>query len=326
MRNLVNDLPKQIQDAVDIANNVTLKPSYKLLKNVCISGLGGSGIGGTIVSQLAADNANLPINVNKDYTIPAFVNESTLFIASSYSGNTEETLSALKLAQEAGAEIACITSGGKLAEIAQENGYNCILIPGGYPPRAAFGYSSVQQFKILSHYGIISEGYLSQLASVESFLNSEKSEILKRAEDLTNSLYNTVPVIYADARFEGVAIRFRQQINENSKMLCWHHVIPEMNHNELVGWAPEYPNCSVVVFRNENDHAQTQKRMEFSKKRINTSTTNYSEVWSVGSNDIERAYYLVYLGDWVSVLLAEKKEIDPVEVDIISELKASLAH
>jgi glucose/mannose-6-phosphate isomerase len=325
MRNLVDKLPEQIADAVRIAQAAKLNPSKTEIQNVCISGLGGSGIGGTIVSQLTRDTAVAPIVVNKDYSIPAFVGRNTLFIASSYSGNTEETLSALEQAQNKGAEIACITSGGKLEDIATEKGYNIIKIPAGYPPRAAFGYSSVQQFKLLTHYQIISDQYMKQLENIANHLIVHKSEIIEAANQLTEQLCNSIPIIYSDSRFEGIAVRFRQQINENAKMLCWHHVIPEMNHNELVGWAPKYPNASVVIFRNVNDYSQTQKRMDFSRVRISESTNRVSEVWSKGTNDLEKAYYLVYLGDWVSVLLAEKNEIDPVEVDIITELKDKLA-
>lgn len=325
MRELVNTFPEQVKESIEIANAANLTICNKELKNVCISGLGGSGIGGTIVSQLTASSANLPIYVNKDYHIPGFVNDATLFIASSYSGNTEETLESLAQAQKAGAEIACITSGGKLKQIAEENNYNLIVIPAGLPPRAAFGYSSVQQFRLLSHYNIIDKIYLEDVTNVPTLLNENKESIIKEAEALTDALYDKIPVIYSEATFEGVGVRFRQQINENSKMLCWHHALPEMNHNELVSWAPEYKNCAVVLFRNQSDYSRTQTRMEFTKERVSPRASSVTEVWSKGNNLVERAYYLIYVGDWVSVLLAEKQGIDPVEVDIITKLKSTLA-
>ena len=325
MRNLIDKLPEQIKHAVEIAENANLKESTQKILNVCVSGLGGSGIGGTIVSQLTGGDATVPVFVNKDYSLPAFVNEQTLFIASSYSGNTEETLYALEKAQRAGAQIACITSGGKLKEIANENGYNCIVIPGGYPPRSAFGYSSVQLFRLFTHYNLIPKNYLEDLKKVYNHLITNKESIISEASSITDKLFEKLPIIYSDASFEGIGVRFRQQINENSKKLCWHHVLPEMNHNELVAWAPKYPNTAVILFRNEDDFYRTQKRMEFAKGQIEDSTSSFTEVWSKGDSIIERAYYLVYLGDWISLLLAEKQGIDPVEVDIIGNLKNQLA-
>ncbi|MBD78828.1 MAG: bifunctional phosphoglucose/phosphomannose isomerase [Crocinitomicaceae bacterium] len=325
MRNLVNKLPEQIKHAVEIADNAKLDNATQPILNVCISGLGGSGIGGTIVSQLTGDKASIPIIINKDYSLPSFVNKDTLFIASSYSGNTEETLIALEKAQKSGAQIACITSGGKLLEIAKANNYNHIVIPGGYPPRSAFGYSSVQLFRLLTHYNLIDQEFRTDISRVYSHLIEYKEEIMVDAEGIADKLLNKIPIIYSDAGFEGIGVRFRQQINENSKMLCWHHVLPEMNHNELVAWAKNYPETAVVIFRNEDDFYRTQKRMEFAESQISKSTSSYTEIWSKGNSIVERAYYLIYLGDWVSVILAEKQGIDPVEVDVIGILKDQLA-
>ena len=215
MRNLINKLPEQIKHAVEIAESANLKESTQKILNVCVSGLGGSGIGGTIVSQLTGGHATVPVFVNKDYSLPAFVNEQTLFIASSYSGNTEETLYAVKKAEKSGAQIACITSGGKLKEIANENGYNCIVIPGGYPPRSAFGYSSVQLFRLFAYYNLIPENYLEDLKKVYNHLITNKESIISEASSIADKLFEKIPIIYSDASFEGIGVRFRQQMNEN---------------------------------------------------------------------------------------------------------------
>ena len=136
---------------------------------------------------------------------------------------------------------------------------------------------------------------------------------------------NKIPVIYADANYEGIAVRFRQQINENSKMLCWHHVIPEMNHNELVGWTTKNDDLAVVIFRNDDDYFRTQKRMEVNKTVFEKYTSTIIEIYSKGNSQLEKAMYLLHLGDWVSYLIAEKKGIDVVEVDVITHLKNELA-
>lgn len=325
MRTLVDTLPNQVEEAIQIANKVRLKSNSTEILNVCISGLGGSGIGATIISQLTATEASIPVVVNKDYSIPSFVGKNTLFIASSYSGNTEETLAALKLAESKGAIIACVTSGGELLNTAKEKGYTLIEIPGGLPPRAAFGYSSIQLFRLFLHFGITSSSFMDDLKNVPAHMMAHKDEIVGLANDLTDKFFGKIPIIYSDAMFEGIGIRFKQQLNENSKMLAWHNVLPEMNHNELVGWAPKYEGISVVILRNDHDNYRTQKRMEITNELSSKSSSSVTEVWSKGANVMEKAYYLIYFGDWVSLLLAEKKEIDATEVDVITGLKNELA-
>ena len=293
--------------------------------NLSICGLGGSGIGGSIISQIVAQDAECPITINKDYKIPAFVNENTLVLCCSYSGNTEESLEMLEQAQAKNAVIACVTSGGKLKDIAQTNNYNHSVIPGGHPPRAAFGLAFPPLFFILKHYNIISENYITQFNNAVSTIDNEEESIIKEATIIKDKLINKTPVIYADANYEGVAIRFRQQINENSKMLCWHHIIPEMNHNELVGWTTKNEDLAVVIFRNEDDYFRTQKRMEVNKTIFEKYTSTIIEIYSKGNSQLEKALYLIHLGDWISLLLANEKGIDVTEVNVITHLKGELA-
>ena len=325
MLKLIQDFPSHVADAITIASNTVVQPSKNNIQNVVISGLGGSGIGGTIVSQLMADQLSVPVVVNKDYNIPSFISENTLFVASSYSGNTEETLEALERAEAKGAEICVITSGGKLKDIADEKGYNKFVIPGGFPPRAAFGYSSVQLFYILKGYGLVDDSFDSEINAVPELLRTSSSEVVSMAKEAATKMHKKLPIIYTEAGFEGVGVRFRQQVNENAKKLAWHSVLPEMNHNELVGWAEAYPDSCVVMFRNKDDYYRTQERMEYSKKLITVNTSNILEFWSVGNSKIERAYYLIHLGDYISLFLADLKEIDAVEVDVITGLKDHLS-
>ena len=231
MKELIANFTQHITEVINISKSTALTTFKGKIENVLICGLGGSGIGGTIISQVVADQANCPIVINKDYKIPAFVNQNTLVIACSYSGNTEESIEMLAQAESQHAVIACITSGGKLLEIAQQKKYNHLVIPGGHPPRAAFGLAFPPLFFLLSHYHIISFDYVAQLNNVVKLIDAEEKKIVAEAKNITEQLFNKIPVIYIDANYEGVAVRFRQQINENAKMLCWHHVIPEMNHN-----------------------------------------------------------------------------------------------
>ena len=325
MKELIEDFTKHLQHSIELNNNTTLIPSNKEFNNVLICGLGGSGIGATIITQVVADNAKQPILVNKDYKIPQFVDEKTLVIACSYSGNTEETLEMITQAEQKNATIACVTSGGKLAALAIEKIYNHILIPGGHPPRAAFGLAFPSLFKLLDYYGIINSDYSNEFNKAIELIDENESLILVEAGAITEKLYKKTPVIYAESSYEGVAVRFRQQINENAKMLCWHHVIPEMNHNELVGWANKNEDLAVVIFRNEDDYYRNKKRIEVNKTVFEKYTSTVIEIHSKGNSKLERALYLIHLGDWISYLLAEKNGVDVVEVDVITHLKNELS-
>ncbi|MGB0887439.1 MAG: bifunctional phosphoglucose/phosphomannose isomerase [Vicingaceae bacterium] len=325
MQELIEDFTQHINQSIKISSNTTLSSFSEKISNVLICGLGGSGIGGTIIAQVVAQDANCPITINKDYKIPAFINENTLVICCSYSGNTEESLEMLEQAEAKGATIACVTSGGKLEEIAKSKNYNHIIIPGGHPPRAAFGLAFPTLFFILNHYNVISTNYVNEFNNAIATINTEEENIISEAKAITEKLVNKTPIIYADANYEGVAVRFRQQINENSKMLCWHHVIPEMNHNELVGWRTKNENLAVVIFRNEDDYFRTQKRMEVNKTVFEKYTSTILEIYSKGNSQLEKSLYLIHLGDWVSLFLGEKNGVDITEVDVITHLKGELA-
>ena len=325
MDDYINDFTNHLREAIEIANNTILTPYDKEIKNILICGLGGSGIGGTIVSDIISPKATIPIAATKDYSIPNFVDEDTLVIANSYSGNTEETLYALEKCQARGAEIAVITSAGKLKKIAEENNYNKIIIPSDQPPRAMFGYAFTELFFMLSHYGIIDANFETDFKKAINLLDLEKSDIQKQAMELAKKMHKQTPVIYVANGFEGVAVRFRQQINENSKMLCWHHVVPEMNHNELLGWRTNVDNLSVVYFRNKSDYERNQIRMDINKKVISKFTDNITEIWSKGDSLIENSLYHINLGDWVSWYLSEMNNVDAIEIDVINFLKGELA-
>ena len=325
MNDYINDFSNHLREAIEIANNTTLSPYTKEIRNILICGLGGSGIGGTIVSDIISSKVNIPIAATKDYSIPNFVNEHTLVIANSYSGNTEETLYALEKCQARGAEIAVITSGGKLKTIAEEKKYNKIIIPGNQPPRAMFGYAFTELFFMLNHYGIIDDSFKSDFDKAITLIDTEKADIQKQAMNVAKKMYKQTPVIYVAKGFEGVAVRFRQQLNENSKMLGWHNVVPEMNHNELLGWRTNVDDLAVVYFRNKCDYDRNQIRMDINKKVISKFTSNITEIWSKGDSLIENSLYHISVGDWTSWYLSEMNNVDAIEIDVIDFLKGELA-
>ena len=325
MKTLIANFSKQLTEAINIGSNAKLTASKNKITNVLVCGLGGSGIGGSIVSELVAGNATVPINVSKGYFIPAYVNENTLVIISSYSGNTEETLNCMELAIAKNAKIVGITSGGKVQEISKAKGYDHIIVPGGMPPRSCLGYSLTQLFFILGFFKIISNNYKAELESAIKLIDAEENNIISEATTIAKKLKDKTPVIYATTYNEGVAIRFRQQLNENAKILCWHHIIPEMNHNELVGWTEKSDNLSVVIFLDKDEYSRNLARVEINKEVIKKYVSNITEIYSKGKTTIEKAIYFIHLGDWISVQLAELRGVDAIEVNVINHLKSALS-
>lgn len=325
MKALIEQFPQQLIEGLNIGRSASINSHHKAIHHVLVSGLGGSGIGGTTVAQVAGSELCVPFLVNKGYELPSYAGENTLLIISSYSGNTEETVRVLEKAISTGAKIVCISSGGKVIETAKSHGLDHILIPGGMPPRACIGYSMIQQLFVLSALGLISDSFIGQLERSVEMLNSREEEIRRKAAELADFLYQRRPILYAVDHFEAALIRFRQQLNENSKMLCWHHVVPEMNHNELVGWRQENENLAVVWFRSKHDFDRCNQRIELNKSVVGNYTSNQLEVWSEGESLLEAYIYFINVGDWTSLYLAEKNGFDPMEIDVINGLKSKLS-
>jgi glucose/mannose-6-phosphate isomerase len=326
MEELIIRFTTQMRESLEIIQNYKfIAPKKTQFKNIVLTGLGGSGIGGSIVQNYVFDKCPFPFIVNKDYFLPAFVNKDSLVIVSSNSGDTEETIAAFQKAIKVKATIVCITSGGRIADIAKKKNIDCILLPAGMPPRSCIGYSMLQVINILEHFGCIKNAIAHEVKPAVALLDAEEINIRKKAKTIAAKLFGKTPVIYSASEYEGMAIRFRQQLNENSKILCWHHVIPEMNHNELVGWKDKDPNKVVLILRNENDYERVQMRMEINKKIIKQYTPNIIEIYSKGASYWERIFYFIHLTDYISTELAKLRQLDPTEVKVIDFLKGSLA-
>ncbi|MEM7104184.1 MAG: bifunctional phosphoglucose/phosphomannose isomerase [Bacteroidota bacterium] len=327
MDKLIQDFPQQLREALEIGKNASITAHSEPITHILVCGMGGSAIGGNFLSEFVADHCPVPISVNKGYTVPGHVGKSTLVICSSYSGNTEETLQAFHQVKDKGAKVVCIASGGKLEEQATTNKYDFIKLPGGKPsPRACMGHSVVQQLFVLHKLGLIDNSLIDQISSSASLLEKESEDIKRRAEHIASFLIGKIPVIYINEGMEAVAIRWRQQINENAKMLAWHHVIPEMNHNELVGWRKQQNEIAVLLLRNRHDLPRNQVRTDICKEILNEFSSTLIEIYSKGETHLERAIYLVHLGDWISWYLAVLQPgVDAVEIKVIDYLKGELA-
>lgn len=325
MKTLVANFSKQLSEAILIGKNAKLTESNNPISNILICGLGGSGIGGSILNELVIKNANTPITISKGYFIPAYVNDQSLVIISSYSGNTEETLNCLELAIAKNAKIVCVTSGGKVLEISKSKKIDHIIVPGGMPPRSCLGYSLTQLFFILAFFKIIDSYFINDLEAAIKLIEKEEKNIISDANIIAKKIVDKTPVIYATTYYEGIAIRFRQQLNENAKVLCWHHIIPEMNHNELVGWTKKDDNLAVIIFIDKDEYFRNVARVDINKEVIKKYTSHITEIYSKGNSEIEKAIYFIHLGDWISVILGELRGVDLMEVNVINFLKSALS-
>ncbi len=325
MKQLITNFPDHLSEALENIAKSSFSPATGEIQNVLITGLGGSGIGGTIVAELVAPYATVPIVVNKDYLIPAFVNDKTLVIACSYSGDTEETLMATHQALKNGAQVACITSGGQLKAKAEALKLNYLSMTGGNPPRSMFGYSFSYLLFILEFYGLSSINTASSISDAVNLLQLESEKLKAEAKSLAEKLENTIPIIYSVSGGLGIASRWRQQLNENAKMLSWEAEIPEMNHNELVGWEGGDQKFFPVYLRNQQDFSRNQHRIEIIKEIIANKTPHQYEVWSKGKSSVENALYLIQFGDWVSYYLSEINQVDIMDIKSIDRLKSELS-
>lgn len=325
MDKLIAAFPDNMTEALEIASNAKIDQPKHEIRNILITGMGGSGIGGKIVSLWFQDELKVPVTLINDYNLPGFVDQHTLVIGSSYSGSTEETMISLEKAHEKGAHIIGICSGGDLSAFCTAKGYNCILVPGGKPPRTQLAFSVVQLVNIFAQLGFVSSDKLELIRSARDLIIKENESIKNKALDLARFLEGKVGIFYSSARYEAIAIRARQQFEENSKYLCWHHVLPEMNHNELVGWGGGDDRFAVVFMQTGDLIPRNQKRYEITLELIKKRTKHVTEITAVGMNSIERSFYLIHLVDWSSFFLAQDKGVDPIDIDVIYYLKDELS-
>lgn len=326
LKNSYEQIEKTWNVKVDLKNL-----TKKNFSSIVISGLGGSAIGGDLLQNFLQSELKIPLFVNRNYTLPGFVNENTLFIASSYSGNTEETLSALEQALKSGASIICVGSGGKTAEIAGQKNIPFVKIDGGLQPRFAVYSSFFAVLKTLQEAGIIgSQDKI--VAAIAALLKKKADEYTaekNKALEIAESLIGYIPVVYSAAdSTSAVGYRLKGQFNENSKMHSFSNVIPELNHNEIIGWetlTEKNFRCKLVNIMDDTYHPQIKRRFEITTKLVQDAG---AEVINLKSSEKEfkvRLFDLVYFGDWISYYLAIVRGIDPILIKNINILKKELS-
>lgn len=340
MHSAILNFPRFAREGVELGRNAPTLNRTKA-RRILILGMGGSAIGGDLFRSYIssfADNGGVDIHVFRSYQPPA-VDRRTTVVASSYSGNTEETLSAYEAAQGAG-QVLVMTTGGRLGELADENRQKKIVLPGGLQPRAALAYSF---FPLLYTLAVKSELFGAQVREETERGIEEAITLLETlakkysagpksgntAFNLAQKINGNVPVVYsASDRLDTVNLRWRGQIQENAKYLAFGNLLPEMNHNEINGW--QHPTDLIdrfvaIFLRDNDDHDRVSARLDITRKIIGRSAGATYEVRSQGETLLARLFSLIYLGDWVSYYLAVLNGTDPSPVPVIENLKKQLA-
>ncbi len=334
MATWIAEFPKQVETAVRIGKEASVKLNVQGVQNIVLTGLGGSAIGGDLLRSYLADELKVPFIVNRHYLLPSFVGKNTLVIVSSYSGNTEETISAHNDAIKRKARVLCISTGGETAKMAKKCKQPWIQILPGLSPRAALGYSFFPLLIVLGKLGLIKSKdkdiketllLLKSKSALYSNPESPENTPLKLAEQLKGRL----PVIYSPAEhLDAINVRWRGQIAENAKQLSSGHVLPEMNHNELVGWkvlTDIMKHMHVLFLKDKGTHKRVAIRGEITKQVVSQYAGAVTEISSEGNSLLARMFSLIHFGDWVTLYLAILNNEDPEPVKVIDFLKGELA-
>ena len=335
MKKSIYNFADNLRDAMAIGQQVSLTNTYTKIDNVIIAGMGGSAIGGDVNRMLLRDELNVPIYISRNYQVPAWAKAHTLVIASSYSGETEETLSAVADARAKGCQICGITTGGELLDVLQKNDCDTVLIPTGLQPRAALAYSFVPMLYLLKGVGLVASDAEQKLKKTADLLESLRDNYSKADEEnetwsLAKRVHGTIPIIYGETESTAVvALRWRSQFSENGKMLAFHNELPELNHNEIVGWEnnPElFNHLSIIWLKDKSDHERVSMRQDVTGAILENVTKNQYEVAVAGDSRFERLLHLIHYGDWVSLWCAYLHNTDPSPIEKISYLKDQLSH
>ncbi|MEA2281425.1 MAG: glucose/mannose-6-phosphate isomerase [Solirubrobacteraceae bacterium] len=326
------DLPAHLRDAwwrVDSAGLVLEDARDGLI----VAGMGGSAVGGRLARATIGSRARRPLSIVGGYALPAWAGRDTLVLCASYSGTTEETLSCYAHAGALGTRRVVATTGGPLAEAARADGVPVIPLPGGFQPRAAVGYALVSALAAATSCGVVPslrdeiEGAaaLAERLAAEWGPDGPDDGVAKA---LARRLAGTVPVISGSELTADVAYRWKTQINENAEVPAFSSELPELDHNEIVGWGAasrELARFAAVLLEDPEEHKRNARRIELTAKAAEAGTVAVERVRALGETRSERVVSLVLLGDLVSLYLAVLRGVDPVAIDVLTQLKARLA-
>jgi glucose/mannose-6-phosphate isomerase len=324
--------PDYCRDAIKRAEQVNV-PGGVSPKNIVVVGMGGSAIGGEILHDWLRDTLPIPIEVCRDYTLPAYVNKDTLVFVNSYSGNTEETLTAFLTAIRRKCTVTAVTSGGQLESFCKKLRVPHTKIPVGLQPRAAIPYTFFPLPVLMQKMGVISgiddelEETIQVLKETSKVNASDVPTKNNKAKQLAAELVDTIPVVYGFGQYGSVAQRLKAQFNENSKVPSKYEVFPELNHNETVGYeAPETltKKLTIVLIRDPQEPPEIRNRIETTKNLVFGRANKVMEIMAEGKGKLAKMFSVLCVGDFASVYLAILQNRDPTPVNIIDRVKSEL--
>ncbi len=325
LKNYYQQVEKVNQKKIEIDRSF-----YSSVNKIVVSGLGGSAISGDIFYTLFGKQLNIPYVVNRNYNLPSFADENTLVIACSYSGNTEETLSSFDEAKSKNCKIVTISSGGKLKDNALQDGFPHFAVELGFQPRCAIGLMLTTLIKFFDSAGFINvdNNFYSNIIK----LWKDKSEIYSKEEgepyQFALKLIGKFLVIHSTELLQSINVRFRSQLAENSKVLSYSGIIPELNHNEIIAWElydEKFLPAVLIQIIDPEDHPRNKLRFDITKKILSEVKLEILRLESKEEQFYLRTFDLIYFVDWVSFYLAVTRKVDPTPIKNINALKNALA-
>ena len=325
MSGAITGFPNQIKKSFSIMSSWVPNKKYRDIQNIMVLGMGGSAIGGDVARVLAQNTCTVPIFVNRSYNIPEWVSSKTLILASSYSGGTEETLSTFAQCKKRDCPIIVLSTGGQISDYACEYDLDSILIPSGYQPRAALGFSFTLILILLNRLGFIQNQVVEMVEKSINALEIMSREMTKdenKALTIAEKIHATCPIIYGSEELTWVAaLRFRGQLAENAKMLSFHNHFPEQNHNEIEGFIKSNSKkIAIIWIEDKNDNSRINKRIKITSQVLDKIETQIFHK-SSGKYFLERMYKNIHFFDWVSFYTSIFCKIDPTPVNNIMKLK-----
>jgi glucose/mannose-6-phosphate isomerase len=325
--------PHDVRSAYDAAVTRTDLPSAEGIAHIVICGMGGSAVAGDVIRSLFRDRLGVPVEVNRSPSLPAYAGRATLVVASSYSGNTAETLGAFEDAVERGCRVLPVTSGGTLATRAGELGLPVVPVPGGGQPRAALGHlafaamGALEAMGILPRLGADVDETVRDLEVLCSSLGPDRPVAENPAKALAERIGDRIPVVWGAEGIAAVAaMRWKTQLNENAKVPAWWATMSELDHNEIVGWVEPHGSGHVLlVLRHAGEHPQLPPRFPLSTAIVAQAGVDVEELHAPAGSPMAALFGLIVLGDFVSVYAGLRKGVDPTPVVVIERLKAALA-
>jgi len=320
---------KQVEYAWNLAIDLESINRSKI-RNIIVTGLGGSAIGGDLMNNFLRNDLRFPYAVNRNYELPVYANEETLVIASSYSGNTEETISALNDALRKKCQVVCITTGGKIEEIAKSYGFPAAKLLPGYQPRYALWINFFTLLKIFHTLKLVPDQtkIVKEVIDHLKIKGEEYSKERNEALQLAEKLAGYIPLVYAVSDYTSVvAARMKGQFNENSKLHAFYSSYPELDHNEIMGWesfGAQKMNLKLINILDREYHPQVAKRFKITTEIIEKSGCEVINLASRENDFRLRLIDLIYLGDWATYYLAVLRGFDPTSIGNINYLKEHL--